>query len=40
MICEPLNAPTAVGDDLLQKQMQGRVVPEAFAHGSSEQRVR
>ena len=30
----------AIGDDTLQRQTQGRVVPEAFTHGSSEQRVR
>jgi uncharacterized protein len=28
-----------IGDDYLQKQSQGYVVPEAFTHGSSEQRV-
>src|SRR4030095_3472979 len=39
-IAEALNAATAIGDDRLQKQTQGRVVPDAFTHGSSEQRVR
>ena len=39
-IGEALNAATAIGDDRLQKQSQGRVVPESFTHGSSEQRVR
>jgi uncharacterized protein len=39
-IGEALNAAMAIGDDRLQKQSQGRVVPEAFTHGSSEQRVR
>ena len=37
-IAEALNAATAIGDD--QKQSQGRVIPESFTHGSSEQRVR
>jgi len=35
-----LRAATAIGDDTLQRQTQGRVVPESFTHGSSEQRVR
>src|SRR5436190_1677550 len=32
---EALNAATAIGDDRLQQQTQGRVVPESFTHGSS-----
>ena len=35
-----LAAATAIGDDALQKQAQGYVVPDSFTHGSSEQRVR
>lgn len=37
---EALNAATAIGDDNLQKQSQGRVVPDAFTHGTSAQRVK
>ncbi len=39
-IDEALNAASAIGDDRLQRQAQGRVVPDAFTHGSSAQRVR
>jgi predicted metalloprotease len=35
-----LNAASAVGDDRLQRQARGYVVPDAFTHGSSAQRVR
>jgi predicted metalloprotease len=35
---EALGAASAVGDDRLQKQAQGRVVPDAFTHGTSAQR--
>lgn len=37
---EGLNAASAIGDDTLQKKSQGYVVPDAFTHGSSAQRVR
>jgi len=36
---EALAAASAIGDDALQKQAQGYVVPDAFTHGSSRQRV-
>ncbi len=38
-IDEALNAASAIGDDRLQHQAQGHVVPESFTHGSSAQRV-
>ncbi|MGN6093308.1 MAG: KPN_02809 family neutral zinc metallopeptidase [Luteibacter jiangsuensis] len=34
-----LHAATAIGDDALQEQAQGRVVPDSFTHGTSAQRV-
>lgn len=37
---EALNAANAIGDDRLQQQSQGRVVPDAFTHGTSAQRMR
>jgi predicted metalloprotease len=36
---EALNAANAIGDDRLQKRSQGYVVPDAFTHGTSEQRM-
>jgi predicted metalloprotease len=38
-IQEALQAANAVGDDRLQKETQGYVVPDAFTHGTSEQRM-
>ena len=35
-----LRAAQAIGDDTLQRRSQGRVMPDAFTHGSSTQRVR
>ncbi|HHT21026.1 MAG TPA: hypothetical protein GXZ74_06285 [Tissierellia bacterium] len=35
-----INAAEAIGDDRIQKQSQGYVVPDSFTHGTSEQRVR
>lgn len=37
---EALNAASSIGDDRLQRQAQGYVVPDSFTHGSSAQRVR
>lgn len=37
---EAMRAANAIGDDTLQKQAQGHVVPDSFTHGSSEQRMR
>jgi predicted metalloprotease len=39
-IDEALGAASAVGDDRLQREAQGYVVPDSFTHGSSEQRIR
>ncbi|MDX2288767.1 MAG: neutral zinc metallopeptidase [Hyphomicrobiaceae bacterium] len=37
---EGLNAASQIGDDMIQKRQQGYVVPDAFTHGSAEQRTR
>lgn len=39
-IAEALNAASAIGDDRLQKESQGYVVPDAFTHGTSAQRMK
>lgn len=37
---EAMRAANAIGDDAIQKKMQGRIVPHSFTHGTSEQRMR
>ena len=37
---EAMRAANAIGDDAIQQQQQGRVVPHAFTHGTSQQRMR
>ncbi|MDO5607261.1 MAG: neutral zinc metallopeptidase [Capnocytophaga sp.] len=37
---EAISAASAVGDDAIQKRVQGYVVPESFTHGTSEQRIK
>ena len=39
-IDEALNAASAIGDDTLQRQSRGTVVPETFTHGTAKQRQR
>jgi len=39
-VAEAMNAASQIGDDTLQRQSQGRVVPESFTHGSAAQRQR
>jgi hypothetical protein len=36
---EGMRAAEAIGDDTLQRQSQGRIVPESFTHGTAEQRM-
>ena len=37
---EAMRLQNAIGDDAIQKQMQGRVMPHSFTHGTSAQRMR
>lgn len=37
---EAMRAANAIGDDAIQKKMQGKVIPHAFTHGTSQQRMR
>jgi uncharacterized protein len=37
---EAMRAAAAIGDDTIQRRTQGRIVPDSFTHGSSEQRMR
>jgi uncharacterized protein len=37
---EAMRAANAIGDDMIQKQQQGRVTPKAFTHGTAAQRMR
>jgi len=39
-ILDAVNAAAAIGDDRIQAKVQGRIVPDAFTHGTSEQRQR
>ena len=39
-VSSALRAASAVGDDRLQREAQGYVVPDSFTHGTSEQRAR
>jgi predicted metalloprotease len=38
-IQEALEAANAIGDDRLQQEYQGRITPDSFTHGTSEQRM-
>ena len=39
-LAEALNTASAIGDDRLQRQSTGRVVPDSFTHGTSQQRYK